>query len=329
MALQSAADVPLLITSPNSSSERRISPSWSIAHLKARLEPITGVPASCQQLSLRVGSQDAVAVAAADEEQTRLAAFPLQPYAEMTLPHFLFPRLSHHHVPGTYSGLLFSSTVMHFATFFFIRPLLPHLLISSPFALALPYSSHASDAEAVGSTRVTGVPRNLILPPPPSLALHWSSLSAQKALAKRRTRGTATPRLTRQHQILPPEHWASLLQAINLGALEHHGSASLPHVVDTRPSAARTDFTDLSSVTKYEMPAAEYEHRSDSVLAWKKAQKLGRFDPDAPSIEQQKIRASEREVEERDIQTSMASTMSSDVSSQIGLPHLKQIDNFV
>jgi tubulin-folding cofactor B len=47
------------------------------------------------------------------------------------------------------------------------------------------------------------------------------------------------------------------------------------------------------------MPSAEYESRSDSVLAWKKAQKLGRFDPDAPSIEQQKIRASEREVEER------------------------------
>jgi hypothetical protein len=47
------------------------------------------------------------------------------------------------------------------------------------------------------------------------------------------------------------------------------------------------------------MPSTEYETRSDSVLAWKKAQKLGRFDPDAPSIEEQKIRASEREVEER------------------------------
>jgi hypothetical protein len=47
------------------------------------------------------------------------------------------------------------------------------------------------------------------------------------------------------------------------------------------------------------MPAAEYETRTDSVLAWKKAQKLGRFDPDAPSIEQQKILASEREIEER------------------------------
>jgi len=85
MSLQSAADVPLLISSPNSSSERRISPSWSLAQLKARLEPITGVPASSQQLSLRVGSQDAVALTAADEEQTRLAAFPLQPYAEITV----------------------------------------------------------------------------------------------------------------------------------------------------------------------------------------------------------------------------------------------------
>lgn len=47
------------------------------------------------------------------------------------------------------------------------------------------------------------------------------------------------------------------------------------------------------------MPTAEYESRTDSVLAWKKAQKLGRFDPEAPTIEQQRILASEREVEER------------------------------
>jgi hypothetical protein len=85
MSLQSAADVPLIISSPNSSSERRISPSWTIAHLKSRLEPITGVPAGSQQLSLRVASQDAIPIAAVDEEQTRLAAFPLQPYAEITV----------------------------------------------------------------------------------------------------------------------------------------------------------------------------------------------------------------------------------------------------
>ncbi|KAF2471289.1 uncharacterized protein BDR25DRAFT_303348 [Lindgomyces ingoldianus] len=154
MSLQATADVPLLISSHNSSSERRITPSWSIAHLKSRLEPITGIPASCQQLTLRVGSQDGIAVTAADEEQTQLSSFPLQPYAEIT-------------------------------------------------------------------------------------------------------------------------------------------------VVDTRPPSARTDFTDLSSVPKYTMPSTEYETRTDSVLAWKKAQKLGRFDPNAPSIEEQKIRAIEREIEER------------------------------
>jgi tubulin-folding cofactor B len=89
MSLRSAADVPLLISSPNSSSERRISPSWSIAHLKSRLEPITGVPAGSQQLSLRVGSQDAVPITALDEEHARLAQFPLQPYAEIIVG--LFP----------------------------------------------------------------------------------------------------------------------------------------------------------------------------------------------------------------------------------------------
>jgi hypothetical protein len=99
MALQSSADVPLLITSPNSSSERRISPSWSIAHLKTRLEPITGVPASCQQLSLRIASQDPTPISAQDEEQTLLAAFPLQPYAEIAvspLNFYLVPCLTTH-----------------------------------------------------------------------------------------------------------------------------------------------------------------------------------------------------------------------------------------
>jgi tubulin-folding cofactor B len=52
-------------------------------------------------------------------------------------------------------------------------------------------------------------------------------------------------------------------------------------------------------VEKYVMPESEYEGRTDSVLAWKKAQKLGRFDPNAPGMEEQKIRAIEREVEER------------------------------
>jgi len=80
-----AADIPLLITSPNSSSERRITPSWSIAHFKTRLEPITGIPASSQKLTLRVGTQDGTAIEADDEEKTQLSAFPLQAYAEINV----------------------------------------------------------------------------------------------------------------------------------------------------------------------------------------------------------------------------------------------------
>lgn len=92
MSLQTAGDVPLLISSPNASSERRITPSWTIAFLKTRLEPITGIPAGCQQLTLRVGSQDAVPITAVDEEQTQLAAFALQPYAEINVSCFVFLR---------------------------------------------------------------------------------------------------------------------------------------------------------------------------------------------------------------------------------------------
>ena len=49
------------------------------------------------------------------------------------------------------------------------------------------------------------------------------------------------------------------------------------------------------------MPTDEYQKKTDSVLAWKKAQKLGRFDPDAPSHEQAKIAAVTQEIEARGI----------------------------
>ncbi|KAF1990688.1 hypothetical protein K402DRAFT_202077 [Aulographum hederae CBS 113979] len=154
--MQTAADVPVLISSDNSSSERRISPSWSVAQFRTRLEPITGVPASAQKLSVRVGSQHAFAIETANEETTQLAAFQLPAYAEI-------------------------------------------------------------------------------------------------------------------------------------------------YVEDLRPPNARINFTDTSNVEKYVMPDTEYESRTDSVLAWKKNKKLGRFDPNAPDKEEQKLRALEQEVEERNI----------------------------
>jgi len=81
--MNTAADIPLLIRSENSASERRISPSWTITHLKDRLEPITGIPATCQRLSLKVGSQAPLPITAQSEDATQLANWPLQAYAEI------------------------------------------------------------------------------------------------------------------------------------------------------------------------------------------------------------------------------------------------------
>lgn len=86
------ADVALHIISENSASERRITPSWTIATLKTRLEPITGIPPSCQRLSLKTATGDAIAIEAADEEATTLAGFPLTPYAELNVSERVLPQ---------------------------------------------------------------------------------------------------------------------------------------------------------------------------------------------------------------------------------------------
>ncbi|KAK7921116.1 CAP-Gly domain-containing protein [Apiospora marii] len=151
------ADVPLQVVSENSASERRITPSWSISQLKAKLEPMTGVPPSAQRLVLQTPSKETVAIEAVDEDNTYLTSFPLTPYAELK-------------------------------------------------------------------------------------------------------------------------------------------------VVDTRPAGQRPNYTDISGVDKYVMPADEYEKKTDSVLAWKKAEKLGRFNPDAPSLEQAKIDAFLQEIKSRGIE---------------------------
>lgn len=85
MSLQTAGDIPLKISSENSgpNSERRITPSWTIGQLKAKLEPITGVPPLSQKLSLSMGGGQSIPIEAADEENTQLAIFPLAPYAEI------------------------------------------------------------------------------------------------------------------------------------------------------------------------------------------------------------------------------------------------------
>lgn len=99
--MQTAADIPLLVTSDNSSSERRITPSWSIGQLKSKLEAVTGIPPSYQKITLRV-NQQGIPVEAADEENTQLAAFPLAPYAELHVSTLIL-RFSRDRIPLLYS----------------------------------------------------------------------------------------------------------------------------------------------------------------------------------------------------------------------------------
>jgi tubulin-folding cofactor B len=56
-------------------------------------------------------------------------------------------------------------------------------------------------------------------------------------------------------------------------------------VTDTRPASARLNLTDTSEVEKWVMPEDQYSRRSDSVLAWKKRNQLGRFDPNKSESE--------------------------------------------
>jgi len=73
-------DVPLQVISHNSRSERRISPSWTVFTLQGKLEPITGIPASAQRLSLRAPSY---APRSLDNGDAQLSAFDLQHYSEL------------------------------------------------------------------------------------------------------------------------------------------------------------------------------------------------------------------------------------------------------
>ncbi|KAI9872420.1 MAG: hypothetical protein M1830_001636 [Pleopsidium flavum] len=100
MNLQRAAtDIPLQITSENASAERRITPSWTIAHLKTKLEPVTGIPPSAQQLSLKLPDQKDIAIEAEDEESLQVVRFPLQAYAEIYVTDSR-PPSSRLHIPS-------------------------------------------------------------------------------------------------------------------------------------------------------------------------------------------------------------------------------------
>ena len=81
--MQASRDIPLIITSAASSSERRVTPSWSVAQLKAKLEPVTGIPPSSQKLLLRTVDQQERVIEAEDESSVQIGQWSLVDYAEI------------------------------------------------------------------------------------------------------------------------------------------------------------------------------------------------------------------------------------------------------
>ncbi|KAL8718607.1 MAG: hypothetical protein Q9225_004270 [Loekoesia sp. 1 TL-2023] len=79
-----ARDIPILITSPAASSERRVNPSWTVSQLKAKLEPITGIAPSLQTLTLRLPHcPEGTAISAKDDDRTEIGSWSLPAYAEI------------------------------------------------------------------------------------------------------------------------------------------------------------------------------------------------------------------------------------------------------
>lgn len=81
--METARDVSLYVTSPTTSSERRITPSWSLTQLRKKLEPITGIPPHAQQLTLKVAGKEPVSIEAANDDETQIGNFGLVALAEI------------------------------------------------------------------------------------------------------------------------------------------------------------------------------------------------------------------------------------------------------
>lgn len=86
----SSRDIPLLIKSASASSERRITPSWTITQLKQKLEPVTGISPTSQKLVLSLPSGQKIPIEADDEGNVQLARWDLIPYAEIEVCLFIW-----------------------------------------------------------------------------------------------------------------------------------------------------------------------------------------------------------------------------------------------
>ncbi|EFE40007.1 hypothetical protein TRV_05274 [Trichophyton verrucosum HKI 0517] len=88
----------------------------------------------------------------------------------------------------------------------------------------------------------------------------------------------------REHQWMDGEEKAISQWGIAKGC-EIEYVLTVYQIHDQRPVAARPNYSDVSTTEKFELSDSTYESLPNSVLAWKKAQKLGRFDPNATSPE--------------------------------------------
>lgn len=75
--------VTLFVTSRNASSERRFSKSLTVASLKERLEPITGVAAATMKIQL-FGPKDEL-LAVLEEDDRMLGFYPVQQYMRLNI----------------------------------------------------------------------------------------------------------------------------------------------------------------------------------------------------------------------------------------------------
>lgn len=78
-------DFPVFFTSDLTSSERKISPGWTLAYLKKRLEQTTGIPARFQVLQYYPdrANNEFVVLKGANEETTFLEQFGIVPYSRI------------------------------------------------------------------------------------------------------------------------------------------------------------------------------------------------------------------------------------------------------
>jgi len=74
------------------------------------------------------------------------------------------------------------------------------------------------------------------------------------------------------------------------------------------------------------MPASTYESLPDSVLAWKKSQKLGRFDPSLPEHEREKIQAMWSEIESRKISLSGRCRLGADSTRRGTVAYIGEVE---